>query len=363
MAFLEIKSVSKKYGEKYALRDINLSVRKGEILAIAGPPGAGKTTLLKIIAGLIPPDSGHIYLEGEDITDKPPHLRGISMVFEIPPVYPDRTGYDNIAFPLKLKKLPPDEIRRRVYEIAELLGITHILDRKPSTFSGGEYQRVALARALITNPSVLLLDEPLKSLDAKIREQMSIWLKQLQEKIGITAVYTSHDPLEALTVGSKVAILLGGEVRQLGSPLDILRDPVDLDVNNYVNIPAPTVIEGRLELEEDKVKIQLDNIVVEKKITAASGETPIPEKAYVSIRPADVKVSKEPGPGRYPGRVEMVQYLGARMLAVISADNTTLRTIVPRDMQLNEGETVYVSIDVDKVKLYDMKTRKRIVLW
>lgn len=363
MTFLEIRSVSKKYGEKYALRDINLSIGRGEILAIAGTPGSGKTTLLKIVAGLIPPDTGNIYLGGEDITSKPPHLRGVSMVFETPPVYPDRTGYENIAFPLKLKKTPPDEIRRRVYEVAELLGITHILDRKPSTFSGGEYQRVALARALVTNPSVLLLDEPLKNLDAKIREQMSIWLKQLQERIGITAIYTTHDPLEALTVGSRVAILLNGEVRQLGSPLEILRDPADLDVDSYVNIPAPNVLEGRAEIEGDMLKIYMNGITIEKKIRAGGGNinTVFPEKAYVSIKPASITVSKEPGPGKYFGRVEIIQYLGARMLATIRLDNTALRAIIPKDMQLREGDAVYVSIDAEKIRLYDANTRKRIV--
>ena len=362
MVFLELKNISKKYKDRYALKNINLSINKGEILAIAGPPGAGKTTLLKIVAGLVEPDTGRVYLEGKDITNVPPHLRGISMIFEIPPIYPDRTGFDNIAFPLRLKKLPENEIKKRVYKIADLLGIRHVLHRKPDTFSGGEYQRVALARALVTNPTLLLLDEPLKMLDAKIREQMSVWLKQLQEKIGITAIYTTHDPLEALTVGSRAVILLNGEIKQLGDPLEILENPVDLDVDEYISIPALNILKGEAEIDDNVLKIHINNIVLERTIgdkdTASIRES---KELIVAVRPADIRVEKEPGPNLFQGKISLLQYLGSRMLATITLDNTTIRAVLPRDIDLGEGDTVYVSVNPDKVRIYDAKTKKRII--
>ena len=361
MTFLEIRNVSKRYGGRYALKNINLSIEKGEILSIAGPPGSGKTTLLKIVAGLVRPDEGSIVLEGRDITDTPPHLRGISMVFEIPPVYPDRTGYDNIAFPLRLKGLSENEIKRRVYEVAELLGIKHILHRKPETFSGGEYQRVALARALVTNPTLLLLDEPLKSLDAKIREQMSIWLKELQRKIGVTAIYTTHDPLEAFTVGTRTAILIGGEIKQIGDPLDILEKPSMLEVDEYVSIPALNILTGRVEVEDDKLKVIINNVFLEKIIDKTLLERIESGKEHIiAIRPSDIKVSTSPSPHSFQGRVLLIQYLGSRTLASIEVNGTTIRAILPRGLQVGEGDIVYVELDVNRMRIYDPNSKMRI---
>ncbi len=360
MPFLEVRDVLKKFGEKTVLKDISFSVNRGEVLAIAGPPGSGKTTLLKIIAGLISPTGGRIYLNGVDITDVPPHIRGFSMVFETPPVYPDRTGYDNIAFPLRLKKLPEAEVRRRVYEIADLLGIRHVLDRKPSTFSGGEYQRVALARALVTNPVVLLLDEPLRNLDAKIREYMAVWLKQLQSKIGITAIYSTHDPLEALTIGTRVAVMLSGEVKQLGEPLVVLNNPTSLDVDDYISIPALNTFRGVAKASGGKLVVNIDKISVEKDV---SRELQFDEREVIAaIRPGDVSIAKAYQPGSFSGKVELIQYLGANALATVTLDNTAIRVIIPKTIQVGEGDSVYVAFDPRDIRVYDAQSKRRIDL-
>lgn len=359
MEFLEIVSVSKSIRGRDILKDVSLSVSKGEILAVAGPPGSGKTTLLKIVAGLIAPSSGRVYLNGVDITDVPPHQRGFSMIFEVPPVYPDRTGYENIAFPLRLRKLSEGEIRKRVYEVAELLGITHILNRKPSTYSGGEYQRVALARALVVNPTILLLDEPLKNLDAKIREHMAIWLKQLQSRLGLTAIYSTHDPLEAFTIGNKVAVLLNGRVRQYGSAIDILSSPADLDVDEYVSIPATNVLKGSMRVEGNVARLHIDRVVLEKVLKSPTAH--MEGEVLVSIRPSDIKVSRAPSKNSLQGRVEVVQYLGALTLATITLNSMVVRVTVPKEVQLNEGETIYISFDPDKLRVYDVSSRKRIL--
>lgn len=358
MPFLEVRDVSKKFGERVALKNVSLTVGRGEVLAVAGPPGSGKTTLLKIIAGLISPTSGRIYLNGIDITDVPPHIRGFSMVFENPPVYPDRTGYENIAFPLKLKNLPEAEVKKRVYEIADLLGIRHVLNRKPSTFSGGEYQRVALARALVTNPAVLLLDEPLRNLDAKIREYMAVWLKQLQLKIGITAIYSTHDPLEALTVGTRVAVILDGEVKQIGEPLTILNNPINLDVDDYVSIPALNVFKGIAKAFGGKLAINIDKVSIEKNV---SRELQFEERDVIAaIRPSDVSVVKTYQPGTLSGKVELIQYLGASALATVKLNDIAIRVIIPKTLRISEGDSVYVILDPRNVRVYDVQSKQRI---
>ncbi|MEM1678322.1 MAG: ABC transporter ATP-binding protein [Ignisphaera sp.] len=358
MVFLRVENISKKYDDRFVLEGISLDVEKGEILAVAGPPGSGKTTLLKIIAGLIKPTSGRVYIEGVDITDVPPYSRGFSMVFETPPVYPDRSGYENIAFPLKLRKLPEDEIRKRVYEIAELLGIKHVLNRKPSTYSGGEYQRVALARALVTNPRLLLLDEPFRNLDAKIREHMVVWFKQFQAKLGVTIVYATHDPLEAFTVGNRVAILLNGRVKQYGSPIDILRNPVSHDVDEFISIPALNTFKVYFKSSGEGILINLNSIVIEArvKLNTESSEG----EAMASVRPMDIRISKTPSEGAVPGRVELIQYLGANILATVRVDDLSIRVVVPKDMVVREGENIYLTLNPSKIRLYEVSSGRRL---
>ncbi|MCS7111971.1 MAG: ABC transporter ATP-binding protein [Ignisphaera sp.] len=358
MAFLKLEGISKKYNDRFALDNITLSVEKGEILSIAGPPGSGKTTLLKIIAGLVKPTSGRVYVEGTDITETPPYLRGFSMVFETPPVYPDRTGYENIAFPLRLRKLPEDEVRKRVYEVAELLAIKHILSRKPSTYSGGEYQRVALARALVTSPKLLLLDEPFRNLDAKIREHMVVWFKQLQAKLGITIVYATHDPLEAFTIGNRAAILLNGRVKQYGLPANILRNPLSHDVDEFISIPALNTFKVRFRSMDDEVLIQLNSITIRKraKLNTENGEG----EAIATVRPMDISVSRSPGEGTVAGRVELIQYLGANILATVRVGDLSIRVVVPKDAVIREGEDIYLSLDPARIRLYETSSGRRL---
>ncbi len=358
MAFLKLENISKKYNDIIVLENISLSIEKGEILAIAGPPGSGKTTLLKIIAGLIKPTSGRIYIEGIDITDTPPYLRGFSMVFETPPIYPDRPGYENIAFPLKLRKLPESEIRKRVYEVAELLGIKHILNRKPSTYSGGEYQRVALARALVTNPRLLLLDEPFRNLDAKIREYMVVWFKQFQAKLGVTIVYATHDPLEALTIGNNVAILLNGRVKQYGSPIDILRNPASYDVDEFISIPALNAFKVYFKSDVEGVLIHLNSMAIKKmaKLNTEHSEG----EAIATIRPTDIMVSRSPSEKAIMGKVELIQYLGTNILVTIRVNDLSIRIVVPKDMMIKEGESVYLTLDPSKIRLYEISSGHRL---
>ncbi|MET1160884.1 MAG: ABC transporter ATP-binding protein [Thermoprotei archaeon] len=359
MSYLVLENISKEYYGKKALHNINVEIKKGELFAIAGPPGSGKTTLLKIIAGLLSPTTGRVILEGKDITHTPPYERGFSMVFEIPPIYPDRTGYENIAFPLRIRKLPENEIKRRVEEVAELLGIKHILDRKPSTYSGGEYQRVALARALVTEPRILLLDEPLKNLDAKIREHMSVWLRGLQKKLGITVIYATHDPLEAMTVGDRVMILLNGVLKQVAPPNELLLHPNDVDVDEYISIPALNIFRTKIiNISEDFLTIQLNDVTlnIKKKLV----EKPVSDEVFVAIRPPDILILREKSENALSAEVVLIQYYGPSKLVLMKLNKTNfmLRATVSKDVNVREGDRVYVKLPPEKIRIYDVKTKK-----
>ncbi|MEM0010667.1 MAG: ABC transporter ATP-binding protein [Candidatus Bathyarchaeia archaeon] len=359
MAYLEIKNILKKYGGKIVLNNISFDIFKGEIFAIAGPPGSGKTSLLKIISGLLPPDEGKIYLEGRDITNTPPSARGIGMLFEIPPLYPDRTGFENIAFPLRLQKLPENEVRKRVYEVADLLGIKHLLDRTPGTYSGGEYQRAALARVLVRRPNILLLDEPLRNLDAKIQEIMRSWFKRLQRELGITMIYATHDPFEGMAVSDRMAILLNGVVKQLGKPFETYFNPKSLDVAEYVSIPAINILEGSVKLLDDTLNIRIDEISISKRIREKSifmGK----EKVLVGIRPEDIIVSKEPGAGKIEGKVSLIQVFGSDILLTIEIHGTAIRAMAEKASGIREGETIYLKFNEEKIYLFDPETKDAI---
>ncbi|MEM0379048.1 MAG: ABC transporter ATP-binding protein [Thermosphaera sp.] len=357
MTYLKLQDISKVINNKTVLQDVNVEINKGEVVAVTGFPGSGKTTLLKIIGGLLSPTKGRIYLEGRDITDLPPHERGFSMVFEIPPIYPDRTGYENIAFPLRLRKLSENEIRSKVMSVAELLGIKHILERKPSTYSGGEYQRVALARALVTEPKLLLLDEPFKSLDAKIREAMVAWIKDLHKRIGVTIVYSTHDPLEAMSVGNRVLVLLKGVQKQFAPPLDILTKPIDLDVDEFTSIPALNVLKGRFErCEENRVEIVFNKVKLNLPRKIMKCEPGL--EVLIAFRPQDAKLTTVETAGSIIGRVSTINYMGRNQLISLETDGIAFRAIADKELKVKIGETVYLTLNPDRIRLYDPASRR-----
>lgn len=358
MAYLEIRNVSKKFGDRYALKNVSFNVHEGEIFAIAGPPGAGKTTLLKIIAGLISLDEGTIILEGRDITSLPSSRRSIGMVFETPPVYPDRTGFENIAFPLKLQKLPRDYIEKKVHEIAELLGIKHLLNRIPSTYSGGEYQRVALARALVRNPKILLLDEPLRNLDAKIQESMRSWLKKLQRELKTTIIYSTHDPIDAMAIGDRISILLNGSIHQIGLPSEIYLRPNCLSIAEYVSVPALNTLTGIIKnVSGDIVEIDVGGLLNIKKKLSEPTIKKLKREVIIGIRPRDVDVYEgPPSENTIAGKLVLIQTIGSENLITIEVDGYALRAVPKKKLSLSEGSTVTLRVDPEKTYVFDPET-------
>jgi multiple sugar transport system ATP-binding protein len=243
MAVVETKNLTKKFDDVVAVDDLTIATEEGEYLVLLGPSGCGKTTLLRLIAGLEQPTSGEIFIGGNRVAGLPPRARKIAMVFQSYALYPQKTAFDNIAFPLKASSVDSAQRREKVEWAAELLGITHLLKRKPRQLSGGERQRVALARALVREPSVFLLDEPLSNLDAKLRASAREDLKDFQRRVEVTTIYVTHDQVEAMGLGDRIAVMDGGNVRQIGTPVEIYQDPADVFVATFVGSPPTNLVE------------------------------------------------------------------------------------------------------------------------
>ena len=243
MAFVELKGIKKHFGAVKAVDGVDLEIKDGEFLVLLGPSGSGKTTLMRLCAGLEKPTAGELVIDGEVVNDVPPRERGIAMVFQSYALYPHKTVFKNIAFPLTVEGLDKSEIRDKVEWAAGLLGIGRLLERMPSQISGGEKQRVAIARALVRKPKVLLMDEPLSNLDAKVRHTARVELKKFQQEIGVTTIYVTHDQAEAMGLGDRIAVMSEGRVRQIGVPEDIYHDPADTFVAGFIGNPPMNFVE------------------------------------------------------------------------------------------------------------------------
>lgn len=289
---VEISGVNKIYGTNHVVKDLNLTVEEGEFLTLLGSSGCGKTTTLRMIAGFEEPSTGSIQVEGEAIEEKEPFERNVNTVFQSYALFPHKTIFDNIAYGLKMKKVPKDEIKKRVKEMMELVQLDGFEKRYPSQLSGGQKQRVAIARALINRPRVLLLDEPLGALDLKLRKQMQLELKRLQKKLNITFIYVTHDQEEALTMSDRIAIMNAGVLDQVGTPTEIYEHPATRFVATFIG--ETNTFDGCIKaINGNSVSIGIENGDVK-----GSGEGFMPsEFITVSVRPEKMKYSTEPVDG------------------------------------------------------------------
>jgi len=243
MAFVEIKGLRKEFGDVKAVNGVDMGIEEGEFVVILGPSGCGKTTLMRMIAGLEKPTEGEIIINGRTVTELPPRAREIAMVFQSYALYPHMSIFDNISFPLRARKQPKGEIKEKVEWAAGILGIERLLERRPRQLSGGERQRVALARALVKEPAVMLLDEPLSNLDAKLRASARDELQRFQRDLGITTIFVTHDQIEAMGLGDRIAVMNAGRVRQMGTPQEIYDDPADTFVATFLRSPPMNLVE------------------------------------------------------------------------------------------------------------------------
>ncbi len=359
MSGLVVAGLSKSYGAVSALRGIDLSIAAGEFFVVLGPSAAGKTTLLRSIAGLERPDAGRVVFEGRDLTDRPVRGRDMAMIFQTFALYPHLAVDENLAYPLREAGVAAGEIRRRVGEIAELLRIGHVLRRKPGTLSGGEQQRVAIGRALIRRPKLLLLDEPLTNLDAKLRHDMRAEFKRLHRELGMTMLYATPDQLEALTMGDRIATLRSGRIVQVGTPRDLYAAPADRFVATLVGAPAMNLLPATLQYAASGFVARLPFLDLPLDDRPAARAYPAGAELLVGIRPHHLGPAREPRRGPwFRGRVRLTEPLGDITVLDVGVDALVLKMVLPEELALayRIGSEIDVELSLADTHLFSRRT-------
>ena len=338
---INIEHLSKSFGDKKVLDDINLYVRRGEFLTLLGPSGCGKTTLLRMIAGFLQPDEGVITLDGKDIAGLPPHMRPLNTVFQRYALFPHLDVYDNIAFGLKLKKTPEDEIDKRVRRVLKLVAMSDYEDRDMETLSGGQQQRIAIARAIVNQPKVLLLDEPLAALDLKMRKDMQIELKEMHKKLGITFIYVTHDQEEALTLSDTIVVINEGKIQQIGSPIDIYNEPVNAFVADFIG--ESNILKGRMMRDRRVAFIKHEFDCVDE---GFGEDVPVD----VVVRPEDIYFTTDPAKCQFTAKVNSCTFKGVHYEMWVDTD-TGYELMIQDYDPYPVGSEVMLYIDPDDIQV------------
>jgi multiple sugar transport system ATP-binding protein len=363
MGEVELQHVSKAFGTVKAVKDISLRISDKEFLTLLGPSGCGKTTILRMISGLETPTSGDILISGKKVNDLSPRDRDIAMVFQSYALYPHMSVYDNLAFPLKNKKKPKDEISKRVKETATLLGIDNYLNRKPKELSGGEQQRVALGRAIVRNPQVFLMDEPLSNLDAKLRVHMRTELIRLQKELATTLIYVTHDQLEAMTMSDRIAIIDAGKLVQLETPQGIYLKPANLFVAGFVGSPAMNLFDCSLVKKDGLAILDAGSFTYEldPELGKLAAEAATSDEVILGVRPADIALRLEKKQNGIPAEVYVVEPLGDQLLIDFKLGAGVYKAFGAADMRAKIGDKVFIEFNREKIHIFDKKTEKAIV--
>ncbi len=361
---MEVRLVhlSKYFGEVRAVNDLNLEIKSGEFVALLGPSGCGKTTTLLMIAGIYIPTEGEIWFGDRIVNDLLPKDRNIGMVFQSYALYPHMTVFENISFPLKLKKVPMAERRKRAQRVADMMQIGHLMDRKPAQLSGGQQQRVALARALVKEPDILLFDEPLSNLDAKLRLTMRGELKRLQKDLGITSIYVTHDQVEAMTMADRVAVLRDGRLQTFSTPDDLYNRPQTLFVAGFIGSPPMNFIDATLVQENGKVVVKAEGMRVElpdelgKRALARAKS----DRVVYGIRPEHVHLDPE---GDIEAEVYVVEPLGREdLLDCRLPGGSVIGVLAPAGQPVGPGDKVRLRFEAEHSQLFDPET-EHTLLW
>jgi multiple sugar transport system ATP-binding protein len=366
MATVRLVNLNKVYSKRVeVISDINLEIRDKEFTVLVGPSGSGKSTILRMIAGLEEITDGDIYIGETRANNVLPKDRDIAMVFQDYALYPHMNVFDNIAFGLKMRKVPKEAIQRRVKDTAKILGIGELLQRKPKQISGGERQRVALGRAIVRNPKVFLMDEPLSNLDAKLRVQMRMEILRLYRKLNVTVIYVTHDQTEAMTMGTRIVVLKDGAIQQVDTPRELYAHPANTFVASFIGTPSMNLIRAQVVLGENKVILRWsggfldlsENNDTQATLAAYSGA-----EVLVGIRPEHVNlISNGHQPGSaLTGEVEIVEDLGADSCASVVTSCGNLLVKVPSAMTLRLGEVVHLGFDSKRIHLFDAASERRI---
>src|SRR6056297_3495704 len=368
MASVTFENVTKRFGDVVAAKDQDLEVKDKEFLVLVGPSGCGKSTDLRMIAGLEEITEGKVKIGDTVVNDIPPKDRDIAMVFQNYALYPHMNVYDNMAFGLKLRKFPKDEIERRVQEAAEILSIEPLLDRKPKQLSGGQRQRVALGRAIVREPKVFLMDEPLSNLDAKLRVQMRTELSKLHDRLKTTVIYVTHDQTEAMTMGDRIVVLKDGYIQQVDSPLELYNHPNNMFVAGFIGSPAMNFMDAKIEKDGEDYyadgfgafRIKVPDMFKEKVKEYDN------KKAVFGIRPEDLTdarishdldITKE---NSFEAEVEVVEPMGSEIYLYLSVDEHSMIARVDAESDAKVGDKIKLGVYTQKMHIFDNETEEAI---
>jgi len=373
MAGLTLKGIYKKYpGGVVAVSDVNLEIRDKEFIVLVGPSGCGKSTTLRMIAGLEEISEGELYIGDRLVNDIAPKDRDIAMVFQNYALYPHMTVFDNMAFGLKLRKVPKDEIERKVNEAAKILDLTHLLDRKPKAMSGGQRQRVALGRAIVRSPKVFLLDEPLSNLDAKLRAQMRTEISKIHKKLGTTFIYVTHDQTEAMTMGDRIVCMKDGYVQQVDTPQNLYENPVNKFVAGFLGSPQMNFVDAVLREEYGQYVVEFGSnrgqvyqiIVPESKVNENLGRY-VNKEIILGVRPESIHDEEmylsNATTGVINADVEITEMMGAETYLYLVCEGIPLTARVSPRSTARPGDTISVAIDPNRIHIFDKETEKAIV--
>ena len=354
MAQIMIKNVRKDFGTFTAVKSSTFTVEDGEFFMLLGPSGCGKTTTLRMMAGLELPTSGEIYIDGEEVGMKPASQRDIAFVFQMFALYPHMNVGKNISYPLISQGMPRAQVRKKVAEVAEILGITDILNRPVGGLSGGDRQRVALGRAIVRDPKAFFMDEPLGALDAEFREHMSEELRALHDRMGATTVYVTHDQLEAMQMGDKIVVMNHGVVEQFGRPQEIYDWPSTMFVASFLGSPAMNFLrfEGELESNRNSVRMNGIDFQIPSSLEGTKGELAF------GVRPEHVRFSDS---SAYRGEVLATEYLGTTQIVTIATPNGTLKSRMSAALPIRVGETAGLEFDSRTISIFDVGTGRALL--
>lgn len=368
MANIKIKSLNKVYPNGFkAVHGIDLDIKDGEFMVFVGPSGCAKSTTLRMIAGLEDISSGEIYIGNRLVNDLPAKDRGIAMVFQNYALYPHMTAYQNIAFGLEVAKTDKEEIARRVYEAAEKLEITDLLDRRPADMSGGQRQRIAVGRAIVRKPQVFLFDEPLSNLDAKLRVSMRVRITQLHKELqaegqNATMIYVTHDQTEAMTMGDRICVLNGGRIEQVDTPINLYNKPASKFVAGFIGSPAMNLTEVTIVSYEGGIGVQFKNGTICKlpESKARFLESRIGSKVHFGIRPEDISICDD---SEVTGEVQVVEQMGNEQFVYFNFNNQQfIARIEPEYTDIDFGQTINLSLNLEKCHVFDFDTETNLTI-
>ena len=348
MSEISLKNLKKSFGKTEVIHDLSIDVKDGELIVIVGPSGCGKSTLLRMVAGLEDANQGDILIDGKKVNDLEPMERNIAMVFQNYALYPHMSVFGNMAYGLKIAKISKEEINSRVQKAAEILELEELLKRKPNQLSGGQRQRVAMGRAIVRNPKIFLFDEPLSNLDAKLRIQMRLEIKKLQQKVGVTSIFVTHDQVEAMTLADRLAVINNGIIEQLGTPIEIYNNPESLFVAGFIGSPQMNFLDANL----NNKTLSAENFEIKNIDSDYNGEVTL------GIRPEHLIESEN---GLINLKVELVEQLGSDNLVYGQIKNIKdfcYRS--PGNQTIKKGDTLSLNIEENKYFIFDKSTGKRV---